>query len=247
MRFKLLFSIIFSLMVAIACTPSETDDSVTLAPTQAILEGSVDIMFPPSGAVIYAEVIYLSGTASDIPAEGFQIQLIAPDDSIIAEATVPHPETEEWSISIVHNYAGDPSEINIVAKSVDSSNTLSYDIESIILATMDNRPDGTFGEITSPDEGTSIGGDSLLVSGHGSGFFENTFSLILETLDGEIIEEIPVTLNNPNFVDDMPWQAEIPRGDFIGNARIRMAYQDMESGDTITLDSIDIVVSTVAG
>lgn len=247
MRFKLILASSLLIIFIMACTASETDNNATLAPTQATLEGSVEITLPPSGAVIYAEVIYLSGTANNIPAEGFQLQLIAPDDSIIAEATVPQPETEEWAINIVHNYVGDPSEINIVAKSVNSNNVLAYDIETILLATMDNRPDGTFGEITAPSEGTSIGGDSLLVSGHGSGFFENTFVLILETLDGEVLEEVIVMLNNPNFVDDMPWQAEIPRGDFIGNARIRMTYQDMESGNIITLDSIDIVVSTVAG
>lgn len=246
MRIKLIASVTFLAMFIMACTPSDTDSNATIEPTQATLEGSVDITFPPSGSIIYAETIFLSGTAENIPEEGFQIQLIAPDDSIIAEASV-QPDNDEWGIELVHNYTGDPSEVNIVAKSVDATLTLAYDIESILLSTMENRPDGTFGTINSPTDGVSVGGDSLLVSGHGSGFFENTFVLILETRDGELITEIPVTLSNPNFVDDMPWQAEISRGDFIGNARIRMVYQDMESGDMITVDSVDIVVSTVAG
>lgn len=238
--------VILMLLVFVACTPSDTENNATLEATQATLQGTVDIMSPLSGAIIYAETIFLSGTATDVPDEGFQIQLIAPDDSVVAEATV-QPTDGQWAVDIVHNYTGDPTEVNIVAKSVDSTNTLTYDIESIVLSTLENRPEGTFGEITSPTDGTSIGGDSLLVSGRGSGFFENNFVLILEAPDGEVIEEIPVTLNNPNFVDDMLWEAEIPRGDFVGNAVIRMVYQDMESGDMITIDSVDVIVSTVAG
>lgn len=246
MRIKLIIGLAFVAMIMVACTPSDADDSATIDPTQTVLQGNIDITSPPSGAIIYGETIYLSGTASDIPDEGFQIQLLAPDDSVVAEATV-QPTDGDWSVEIVHNYTGNPTEVSIVAKSVDTANTLTYDIESIVLSTLENRPEGTFGEITSPTDGTSIGGDSLLVSGRGSGFFENNFVLILEAPNGEVIEEVPVTLNNPNFVDDIPWEAEIPRGDFVGNAVIRMVYQDMESGDVITIDSVDVIVSTVAG
>lgn len=246
MRFKLTIIITILTMIVIACTPSDSDDNATIEPTQTILQGNVDITSPLSGAIIYAETIFLSGTASDIPDEGFQIQLLAPDDSVVAEATV-QPTDGTWAVEVVHNYTGDPTEVNIIAKSVDANNASTYDIESILLSAIDNRPDGTFGEVTSPTDGMSIGGDTLLISGRGSGFFENTFGLILETPDGELITEIPVTLNNPNFVDDMPWEAEIPRNDFVGNAVIRMVYQDMESGDVIELDRVEVVVSTVAG
>ena len=44
----------------------------------------------------------------------------------------------------------------------------------------------------------------------------------------------------------MIWEAEIERGDFVGNAVIRMTYTDMERGQ-VELDRIELTVSSIAG
>lgn len=246
---RLHFSLIVLLIAVLsACSTSDAPQGqAQVVPTSETLQGAVNITFPMSGSIIYAETIILQGTASDIPVEGFQIQLITPDDSIISEATVQADDDGSWSIEIVHEYTGDPTEVTILARPTASDSTLDYDIVSILLATLDNRPDGVFGSILSPAEGTAIGGDFMLISGRASGLFENMFALILENTEGELITEIPVSLNNPNFIDDMLWEAELPRNDFIGNGTLRIVYQDMESGDIVEMDSINIVVSSVAG
>jgi len=228
-----------------ACSPSETSPEEEIPATET-LEGAVEITFPQSGSIIYAESLRLEGTATNVPEEGFQIQLISPELEVIAEATI-QPENGTWFTEIVHGFTGDPTEITIIAKNTNPDSILDYDIEIIVLSNVENRPDGVFGSILSPTEGITVGGDSILISGRGSGFFENTFVLRLENTEGEIITEMPVTINNPNFIDDMVWEAEIVRNDFIGNGTIRMVYQDAESGETIEVDFVNVVVSSVAG
>ncbi|MGB7341913.1 MAG: hypothetical protein WBC91_23650 [Phototrophicaceae bacterium] len=241
MRLKLiLITLIISL---VACTSNEAPDD---APTQEMLQGSVDVTSPVSGSIIYSESVLVRGTASNISEEGFLLEMVAPDDTILGAATVLANDDGTWSVELVHTYAGDPTEVTLVAKS-SADSTLDYDIESIALATLDNRPEGVFGSITSPQDGAQVGGDSILITGRGSGFFENTFGLALVNTEGEVVQEIPVTLDNPNFIDDMIWEVEMLREDFIGNATLQMQYQDMESGDTIILDEVDVVVSAVAG
>lgn len=248
MRIKLTTVLTVLMLFLSACSTGDAPQGqVQVVPTSETLQGAVDITFPMSGSIIYAETIILQGTASDIPEEGFQIQLITPDDSIISEATIQPDDDGNWFVEIVHEYTGDPSEVTIIAKPSASGSTFDYDIESILLAILDNRPDGVFGSIISPTEGTVIGGDFMLVSGRASGLFENMFSLILENTEGEVITEIGVSLNNPNFIDDMHWEAELPRNDFIGNSVIRIVYQDMESGEMVEMDAVTVVVSAVAG
>ncbi len=231
-----------------ACSTGDTaPGQVEIVPTTETLEGTVEIEFPMSGAIIYAETLFIHGTSSDIPEAGFQIQLLNPDDSIISEADIQPEENGSWSIEIVHEYSGDPTEVTVIAKPSSSDSSLDYDIESILLSTLENRPEGVFGSILSPADDSAVGGDFILISGRASGLFENMFGLILENSEGEIITEMGISLNNPNFIDDMLWEAELPRNDFIGNATIRIVYQDMESGEMVEMDSVDVVVSAVAG
>lgn len=237
--------ILILILLLTACS-QETSPPEETIPTAETLEGAVDITFPQSGSIIYAESIRLEGIADNISDEGFQIQLISPELDIIAEANI-QPENGEWYTELVHGFTGDPTEVTIVAKNTNPDSLLDYDIEIVVLSTLENRPEGTFGDILFPTDGITVGGDSILVSGRGSGFFENTFILQLANTEGEIVSEMPVSVNNPNFIDDMLWEAELPRHDYIGNGTIRMVYQDAESGETIEVDSVDVVVSAVAG
>lgn len=237
--------LVFATFIAIGCSPAGTEDDVTSVPPTEALAGFVDITFPPSGAIIYAETILIEGTATDVPAEGFEIALIAPDDSVVASAPVM-PDGDTWSVELVHDYAGDPTEITVMARPAGGS-TADYDLETLLLSRLDLRPEGVFGSISVPQDGGSIGGDTLPIAGRGSGFFEGTFILILEAEDSTLISETVVTMRNPYFVDDLPWEAEIPRNDYVGAATLRMVYQDAATGDMITVDSIDITVTEVAG
>lgn len=243
-----LLVILFSLLIFLtACTSQTQEGGVTVIPTQAKLTGNVDITFPISGSIIYAESLFLQGTASDVPAEGFKIQVITPDDSILAETTVI-PDGDSWQVELVHNYTGDPTETVIIARSLNNAIAEDYDIESIAISAAEHRPEGVFGAIIVPSPDSTVGGDQILVIGRGSGFFENTFILSLEEADdGTEISQTIVTMNNRYFIDDMIWETDLPTNDFTGHAILRMSYQDAASGEMIDVNSFPVVVSSIAG
>jgi hypothetical protein len=253
MRLSILLLIV--LLVIAACAPAapQGEGSMqvrsvgTSLPTPITLEGNVDIVYPMSGSIIYSENLYLQGTAEELPEEVFLLQVIAPDDSVLAQSVI-QPENGQWSVELAHNYTGDPTEVNIIAKSTDTTILGDYDIASIVIAGAETRPEGVFGSVLVPSEGDTGGGDSIFVSGRGSGFFENSFVLVLETADdGEDISTTIVTMHNPYFVDDMIWEAELARNDFVGNAVIRAYYTDAESGAEVEIFRVTVVVSSVAG
>ncbi|MEO0598064.1 MAG: Gmad2 immunoglobulin-like domain-containing protein, partial [Chloroflexota bacterium] len=237
----------FTAFVVVGCSgETQTEQGEVVAPTTTELTGYVDVMFPMSGSIIYSETILLEGSAADLPAEGFELVLFTPDDTVIAQTTV-QPAGDTWSVELVPDYTGDPTELTVMARPVGGDGSTDYDIESLLLSSLAQRPEGAFGQITVPQADTTIGGDTIPVSGRGSGFFENSFVIILEDNEGNLISETPVTMQNPNFVDEMPWETEIPRNDYVGIATLRMAYQDAESGEMVTVDSVEVTVTEVAG
>ncbi|MGJ3237533.1 MAG: hypothetical protein ACFE0Q_02395 [Anaerolineae bacterium] len=252
MKFRITYLMILVLGILIACTPDTTSTEIPTddngGANEADLQGSVDITYPMNSAIIYSETLFVEGTSSDIPEEGFQIQVVSAEDALIAEATVLPNDDGQWVLELVPEYEGDPVEVTIAAASPTLPDAPAYDVASVVLATLDSRPqEGAFGEITTPTDGDQVGGDTILVSGRGSGLFENGFVLVLADSDGETIVETPVTIYNPYFVDDVLWEAELPREDFIGNGTIRMDYIDAATGDVIILDEVDVTVSSAAG
>jgi hypothetical protein len=54
-------------------------------------------------------------------------------------------------------------------------------------------------------------------------------------------------MNNPYFIDEMIWEAELARNDFVGNAVLRAYYQDAENGEEVEFARVNVVVSSLAG
>jgi hypothetical protein len=245
MRHIIFFSL-FILVLISACAPPPQGE-FTLVPTLPSLQGDVDITYPISGSIIYAESLFLQGTASNIPVEGFKIQVIAPDDSILAE-TIAQPEGDSWQVELLHKYTGEPIETVIIARSLNNAIPEDYDIESIVISSLEYRPEGVFGSIIVPTPNLTVGGDQIQVVGRGSGFFEGTFMLALEEADdGTEISQVIVTMLNPYYIDDMIWEADVPTNDFTGYAVLRMYYQDAATGETIDVARVELVISSIAG
>ena len=244
---KISFLSLFIILLITACTSEPQRGAVTVIPTQPTLQGDVKITFPVSGSIIYAESLMLRGTASNVPAEGFKIQLLTPDDSVLAETTVI-PDGDTWQVELVHGYTGEPIETVIIARSLNDAITEDYDIESIAISSAEYRPEGVFASFISPSPDSTVGGDQIQVIGRGSGFFENTFTLALEKAsDGTEISQTVVTMDNPYFIDDMIWEADLSTNDFTGHAVLRIYYQDAATGKEVTVDTIPVVVSSIAG
>ena len=236
-----LLILIFGIQLFIACAPSAPVQ--TAIPTVPPLEGNVSIEMPLDGAIIYSEVFVLHGTAQDI--DSFQLSITDTADEIIASATV-EVENEQWAVDIPHTYNGEPTEAIISALPIDDDVAGDYDLVSIILSSIDNRPDGVFGSIISPIDESAVGGDFIPITGNASGLFEGTFILSLEN-EGEIISQLVITHNNPNLIDDMPWSADLQTNDYTGEATIHMYYQDARDGEEVTLDSVVVTISQIAG
>lgn len=229
------------ILIAAACGGNGDTDAPTEAPDTPEASGVI-IAAPQAGTIIYAEMAFISGEVLEAE-QTFRVELVDTEDNVIAETTL----TESpgiWTAELEHGYDGDPTEITIRAVSEDDA---VLDSVSVMLSNMDERPDGSFGTIASPSDGDSIGGDSILVEGSASGLFENEFILALFDDAGESVAETFVLLNNPYFVDDVPWQAELIIGDYTGTGEIRAYYIDAESGDEVTLDSVTVEVEPAAG
>jgi len=208
--------------------------------------GEVDIVYPSNGTVIYAEAITVSGTMFGADQQTFTVELIDPDDAVIASADVQTQEGD-WRVEIAHNYTGDPSEVTV--RAVPSGEVEGeYDSATILLSNASLRPEGTFGTITAPLEGDVVGGDSILIEGTASGLFENTLIVEMVLPEGAVLAEQVLTVNNPYFIDEVPWQAELAfADDYTGPASIRAYYTSADDGSEIDLDQVGVMIEVAAG
>ncbi len=243
MRISLL--IFLWLLLLAACTSDATPDNVdnTDSPTVETISGNINITNPLTGSSIFAEALYVAGTAEGIPGDAFHLRVVTVDEVILAETEVSS-DNGRWSVELIHEYDGTPTEALLIA---EDANGNQYDAESVLIASLDNRPQGTFGVILSPQEGSVVGGDQIEVMGTGSGLFENTLILQLAEPGGEIITEVILTLENPYFVDERVWVTDVDTNGHTGPTILRISYQDAESGEFITLDENAIMLSVAAG
>jgi hypothetical protein len=236
-----------------ACSPSTSSTSVqspsTIAPTSAPLTGSVTINTPPDGAIIYSETVVVSGTAQNVPDNHFLVKLITAEDKTLAIVTANIDSGGNWSAEIVHGYAGEPTEVTISALPDYAGAPIDDDYAegSIVISGRSYRPEGTYGGITAPLDGASVGGDTLQVSGTASGVFENQFTVELRSPDGKAISTQHVTLNNPNVIDEMPWETDLPTNGYLGPAEVRAYATSAKDGSEIPLGSAKITVTAAAG
>ena len=232
--------ILFMLFSA-ACSPAAPASTPTaVIPTPN--SGTVEILTPQAGAIIYADMLYLAGTAAGVT-DGFTIQVVGADEQVIAQATVP-AGSANWQVELPHGYSGDPTEAIITA--LPAAGDGEYDRVTVALAG-EQRPEGSFGSITAPAEGDTLGGDVIEVSGRGSGLFENSLLISLIAADGAVLDNQIITLNNPYFIDDVPWRVELSTRNYSGSAAIHIFYQSMSGNDDVTLDSTEIHLTQEAG
>lgn len=218
--------ILVFLLIATACSPAVPQPTIT--PSIPTLEGSVDILYPEDGSIIYSEALTISGTATT---SDFTLKLIGPDEQVIAQVA---GQAGDWKVELIHAYNGEPIEVNILAVPIDTETGIDYDIATILLANIDSRPEGIFASITSPAEDDTIGGEMIQISGMASGL--QTLFIALIGSNGTVINSQDVTVHNPYMIDDMPWTAELVTNGYTGSAEIHIADgQNIISSITITI------------
>lgn len=238
---------IIMMALLVACRPAAAPpDAATLEPTQVPLSGSIAITTPAEGAVIYAELITLAGTASDLPENAFNLVLTGPDGERIAGTTV-RDASPSWHIELMHTYTGEPIEVTISAHPLDLTSTGAYARRTIALAGHSYRPEGISGGITLPADGSTVGGEFLLITGTASGVPEYALTIDLIAEDGRLVSRTYAQTSNPYLLDDMPWRAELGINGHYGSATIQFGAQNAADNTVTPLDNIQVQIETAAG
>jgi hypothetical protein len=224
---------------AVMPTPMQTVAPATPAPFRR-----VNITYPQDGTVVYADKVYLSGASQDI--RTFRVQLVNPDGQTIAEATVKAEDQGTWKVELAHGYTGEPMEVTVTTLPIEGqAEDTDYAIATIVIAGAKYRPEGIFGRITDPTEDSTVGGDTIQLSGAVSGIPQGSFTLALMN-GANIIDQQTVMVFNPYTVDEAPWTAELRTKGYTGPASIR-AYV-LKDGSQIEIGAIKrITVTTDAG
>jgi hypothetical protein len=231
------------LLILAACAPAAQPMPTALPPTASPPSQPVSIDYPLDGTVIYAQQVSLSGTSNGV--ELFRIELINPDNNVIAGETVTPGVDGKWSLQLKHGYTGEPTEITLAARPVNGGDD--YDIRTIALAGAQYRPPGTFGTILEPGEGGTAGGDQIPVSGSASGVFENTLTVELSG-GGKVISQQNVTLVNPGIVDEVPWTVSLPTNGYTGPAQLVAYTTSPKDGSRVVLGEVkNFTITTEAG
>jgi len=241
MNRKYLVTIILCMLLLTACGEDDPEGFGNPTDTSDPSASAVEITMPQSGSVIYAEAIQISGEVNGA-AQQFDVRLVTLDETVIAETTVDS-QPGSWSVELIHDYTGEPTEIEIRTAQAEQT----YDSVSILLSDSSQRPDGTFGEVIIPADNTVLGGDSIPVEGRASGLPENQLTVELLNADGTVLDTQRITLQNPYFIDDVPWQTLVERGTYTGPATLRITYTEATSGEPVIIDEVSMTLTEAAG
>ncbi|TVR21087.1 MAG: hypothetical protein EA396_09140 [Anaerolineaceae bacterium] len=205
-------------------------------------ERGVRIAFPPDGAIIYAAALTVRGESAG--ADSFRVELLvdsADELRRIAGATVT-TAAGDWSLELPHGYDGDPSEAIIRAVSLDGERE--YSRALIALSPLSARPAGMVYTITRPVMGAEVGGDVVQLEGRASGVPDNVLVVTLRDDRSETIERTTVFLENPYYVDDIPFTVDLHTRGYTGPATITVAFGEAPDAPT---EVIAVTVSAAAG
>ncbi len=206
-------------------------------PTTDALSSSIAINYPHDTAIIYAELLYITGSVAH-PPQTLTLQLLDTEDNIVNEIAVTADESQ-WTVEFDHDYQGKPSEMTLRAIDPDTGSV--QDEVVLVVSSLDTRPDGVFGTILAPTNGSQVGGDSILVQGRVSG----VESILIEVKGDEgTIDSQEIAATNPYKIDDVLWQSELNLNGYIGQATLNL--YDLPN-ITDPLHSIILTVLAAAG
>ncbi|MBZ0300021.1 MAG: hypothetical protein K8J31_09785 [Anaerolineae bacterium] len=236
--------LVLMLLIFTACRPAAPAPTAT--PQALLLTEQVNILTPPAGAVIYSELIMISGTGVDLPGDAFALSLIDPDGKVIS-STIVRGAAGPWSFELRQDYTGEPLEVTITARPLESGVGGDYAQRTIALAGLEYRPAGSFGRIDQPADESTVGGEILQVNGISSGIESDQILLQLTADNDQEISRQVIAAGNPYRLDEMPWAAEISTERYTGPATLQIKpYNPLDEG-SITLASVRIMIDAAAG
>lgn len=204
----------------------------------------VTLTSPPDTAVLYTSAALVAGTAQGATdGDRLMLSLLTDDGEALAQAQAT-VTGGAFAVEIVHGYSGTALPLTVAVHPLDADPadpTTRYAAASVLLASLEHRPDGVFADILAPEDGAPVGGDLVEVLGRVSGIVERSFEVALLADDGTPLDTRRVHLPSPYPLDDLPWRAELTTGGYTGNAVIVARLSD-----DLTL-SVPVVIGQVAG
>jgi len=183
---------------------------------------SVMLNTPTRGAVVYDSILTVSGqtegvgNAVMIYVEPSQASPTFPGYSYASEVV-----DGRFSVDFIPAYNGSPLEMVVRVYGVNDVARETLKAESVfVLATSDERPDGVYVDVLTPQPGDEVGGDVIGVSGRASGIMGGVLTVTLVDSNAVVMDTQTVTLQVVNLLDDVPWQANLKPADGKRNAII---------------------------
>lgn len=202
------------------------------------VRGEVSVTMPLASTVHYASALSVRGTASGAPA--LKVVLADADGGVLSEARLQPDSSGAFAAEVVHGYSGEPLEAVLSVLAADDAAAEPYAVIPVTLAASAHRPDGVYAYITTPMDGGQVGGDLIQVAGRASGLADTPVTVTLTDEAGQVIATQEAAPGSPYALDEVPWSVAFERGDYTGNAVIRMTYGDVS-------ESLAVQVTEAAG
>ncbi len=199
--------------------------------------GAVTLRYPTQGAIIYSPALYVAGSAQGV--DGVRVRITSAE-GLLTETTL-RPVPESWSVELVHGYSGVPLAVTLSVLALGEDTQDAYATLDLTLAALGHRPEGAFAYVVTPQDGDSMGGDSIMVSGRASGRTTYAITVTLVKPDGTALDTQSVTVETPYPYDELGWEVTLTPHDYVGEALLIVDYGDGQS------ERISITLSTAAG
>lgn len=238
-------SLSLMLLLAGLLSACATTDSQTSTPTTPPFTSEISVTQPQPGSVIYAETITVTGEVSGDAAQGFVVELLGPEGVVLASSqqeAAPGP----WSVELPHTFSGETAPATLRVRPPDAGEGSEvYASIALLIGDIAFRPEGVFAALIVPQDGDTLGGDTLAVEGTASGV--ESLTVELRDAAGDLIEAHTVALHNPYLIDEVPWQVAFERGERTGPAVIRVLAVDPSGGETSLLAEANVLLGEAAG
>lgn len=236
-----------------------TSSSADPLPTSETGERA-SITSPANGSTLFTGTIEISGVVSNLPDDEFQLALVTGSGVPVNEQTItvnnPNNVADvPWTAAMtVSRYTG-PAQLRVSARNRNGEMVLLARLDITMAegdgaggslgggggsANADQTATTPTGSITTPADGSTVAGGTLLVSGTAGGFRGEQFNLELVANDGSVLASTPITISSSDYTRIVPWAGSVGTGGYTGPAEIRATVT--VNGQVITFASASITL-----
>lgn len=204
----------------------------------------VTLETPATGAVVYASTLSVSGRTEGVAnAVLVVVEPVQPSVTFTGYTDTAPVVDGRFTVQFIPAYDGPPLEMAVrVYPSNDVERQNLKAEASFILASIAERPAGSYVDVLTPQPSDEVGGDEIGVSGRASGVVSGTLVVVLVDSNGAVLDTQNVVIPTANQLDDVPWMVGLKPAGAEGNAIIRVS-----DSDGTLYHTIPVILSEAAG